>query len=170
MKPKLLRRLDREELLRLLIKCVSEKEILQNQLAEKDNEILALQNQIENHLPSAGSLASEALNLNHVFENAQSAADQYLDEIEQMKSKCEQSCAELWTRANNEASALIEEAKRQADELKEKTKEQCEQLQLIAERDSKQNWNELNAKLEQLSECCNDLRSKLDSRKKGYKL
>lgn len=72
-----LKKLSRAELLELLLDANRENERLRKQL-EKVNALLADKTiQIEN----AGSIAEAALALNGVFETAQKAAEQYLENI-----------------------------------------------------------------------------------------
>lgn len=72
-----LRKLNRRELLELLIEQEQEVERLQAalQVAEKRTQSREIK------LDKAGSIAEAALMLNGVFEAAQAAADQYLDNI-----------------------------------------------------------------------------------------
>ena len=72
-----LRRLSRRELLELLIEQGKKAERLQEQLDEANAKLLSREIQVA----SAGSIAEAALRLNHIFEDAQAAADQYLENI-----------------------------------------------------------------------------------------
>lgn len=168
MTAKSLKHFNREALLRLLIECATEKEILQKRLNEKENELVCQQQQAAtNSTLSAGSLATEALHVHHIFEAAQETADQYLDEIKKMKDACETSCSEAIMTAQIKANAILEEAQNQADTLKEQTAEQCNQLQLIAEHNAVHNWTNLNKRLDQVSESLTELLSIKTPQKKG---
>ena len=72
-----LRRLSRRELLELLIEQGKKAERLQEQLDEANAKLLSREIQVA----SAGSIAEAALRLNHIFEDAQAAADQYLESV-----------------------------------------------------------------------------------------
>ena len=77
MTDKELRKLRRGELLEMLLEQTKENERLKKQLAD-------LKAQLENReiiLKRSGSIAEAALKLNGVFEAAQKAADQYLENI-----------------------------------------------------------------------------------------
>ena len=78
MTEKELRRLNRRELLELLIEQGKKVNQLQAQLDEANAKLESRQIL----LASAGSIAEAALKLNHIFEDAQAAADQYLENIE----------------------------------------------------------------------------------------
>ena len=80
MKEKELRKLSRAELLELLVTQGQELERVKQQLAEQ---IQVNQNR-EIMLSQAGNIAEAALALNGVFEAAQKAADQYLENIQMM--------------------------------------------------------------------------------------
>jgi len=72
-----LRKLNRMELLELLLEARRENEQLREQLKATEELLNSRTIEIEN----AGSIAEAALALNGVFEAAQKAADQYLDNI-----------------------------------------------------------------------------------------
>lgn len=75
-----LKKLSRAELLELLLEESRENERLRGQL-KKAKELLASKTiKIEN----AGSIAEAALALNNVFEAAQKAADQYLENVRRL--------------------------------------------------------------------------------------
>ena len=78
-----LRKLSRRDLLELLMSQGRELEALR---AELDQAIAALENR-KIHLDQAGSIAEAALRLNGVFEAAQAAADQYLENIRRLNGK-----------------------------------------------------------------------------------
>lgn len=79
MTDKELRRLNRGELLELLLSRMEENEKLRQQLARADAALAERRVAIDN----AGSLAEAALKLNGVFEAADQAAKQYLENLQQ---------------------------------------------------------------------------------------
>lgn len=72
-----LRKLSRAELLELLLESRQENESLRKQLEEEKELLASKAIKIEN----VGSIAEAALALNGVFEAAQQAADQYLENV-----------------------------------------------------------------------------------------
>ena len=74
--------MSRRELLELLIEQGKKVDQLQEQLDEANARLKSRQIQIA----SAGSIAEAALQLNHIFEDAQAAADQYLENV---KARCD---------------------------------------------------------------------------------
>lgn len=85
MDEKQLRRLRRIDLMELLLSQAQEIESLQERVIEleeklKNREILMVE---------AGSIAEAALKLNKVFESAQAAADQYLENVGRLADKAD---------------------------------------------------------------------------------
>ena len=72
-----LRKLGRRELLTLLLEVSKENELLRDQLSNAQRRLANR----EIRLSHSGSIAEAALRLNGVFEAAQAAADQYLDNM-----------------------------------------------------------------------------------------
>ncbi len=77
MTKKELKRMSRLELLELLLEIDQENE----RLREENARLTAQWNTRQIKLEKAGSIAEAALALNHIFEDAQAAADQYLESI-----------------------------------------------------------------------------------------
>lgn len=75
-----LKRLNREMLLEMLLEQSKEVEQLKRQNQKLTEQLKSRQIIIE----KAGSIAEAALELNQIFETAQMAADQYLENVRQM--------------------------------------------------------------------------------------
>lgn len=82
MTDKEIRRLKRSEILELMIEQSDEIEELKKKLKEAEDK-LAKRTVI---LEKAGSIAEAALALNHIFEDAQKAADQYLENVKRIQT------------------------------------------------------------------------------------
>lgn len=83
MNEKEFRHLSRRELVDIIYE-------LEKKIDEKNAEIEDLRKQLEDRrirINKAGSIAEASLALNKVFEDAQKAADQYVDEIRQIKEE-----------------------------------------------------------------------------------
>lgn len=80
-----LRRMSRSELLEMLIQQMEENERLKEQLKIMQEELSERRIKIE----SAGSLAEAALMLNGVFQAADQAAKQYLENVKMMAGEKE---------------------------------------------------------------------------------
>ena len=101
-----LRKLKRGDLLELLVEQGRELDALQLRLhkAEKALEDRRIQ------LDEAGSIAQAALQLNGVFEAAQTAADQYLESVRQQSRDVEALCARMEVEAREKADRIVAEA------------------------------------------------------------
>ena len=127
-----LKRLSRKDLLELLISQGRERDALQSRL-EKTRD--ALQER-QLRIAEAGSLAEAALQLNGVFEAAQAAAGQYLDNLRFRSQQVEEDCAKreaACIKRETESKEMInrqrEEAARAAKELEEETQQRCRKLE-----------------------------------------
>lgn len=101
-----LRRLSRGELLEMLIALTDENEKLKENLARAEARLGERQIAID----KAGSLAEAALSLNGIFQDAEAAARQYLENIEQLSGRQEAICQELLAQAEREADEIKREA------------------------------------------------------------
>lgn len=102
MKDKKLRRMNRHELLELLLVQTQETERLQEQL-EKAEAMLSERNL---HIQEAGDLAQAVLVINGVMEAAQASAQQYLDNIIAMEEETRIKCEKLISDAQKEAERI----------------------------------------------------------------
>ena len=113
MTDKELRKLTRAELLELLLVQTREIDRLNNQLE-------AMQQQMENRqiaLSQAGNIAEAALQLNRVFEAAQAAADQYLQNIMSPASDIQKRCDDMLAEARQQREELLQDARTHACEV-----------------------------------------------------
>ncbi len=77
-----LRRMSRSELIEVIYALEQD-----NQSLQKENEKLRSElNDKDIRIATSGSIAEAALSLNHIFEDAQAAADQYLSSIKNAQS------------------------------------------------------------------------------------
>ena len=106
MTDKELRRLSRSELLEMLIAQVEENDQLKNRLELAEAQLRDRKIAINN----AGSLAEAALSLNGVFQAAEAAAQQYLENIERISSQQDVICRDLKEQAEKEAAEIRQEA------------------------------------------------------------
>ena len=105
MTEKELKRLNRQELLEVLLAQSKKIDRLQKQLNEAKEKVT----EREVKISEAGSIAEASLVLNHIFTDAQNAADQYLDNIRLMHKQAEKELAA--------AKAIRERAEAGADDF-----------------------------------------------------
>lgn len=120
MTDKELRHLNRRELLEILVDISRSNE----ELKQENAELKARIEDRELRCSEAGSLAEAAFRLNGVFEAAQAAADQYLENVKNTDSICarkqqeaEENAAAILNEARARARAVVEEAEKKAQEL-----------------------------------------------------
>ena len=108
MTSKELRRLSRADLLELLLAQTRETETLKKKLQEAEEELENRRFRMSN----AGSLAEAMVEINNVMAAAQSAADQYLENIAAMEAETRQKCEKMLQAAAQEARKILENANR----------------------------------------------------------
>ncbi len=121
MTDKELKHLSRSGLLEMLLAQVEENKKLKMQLN-------SMQTQLDNRrivMNEAGSIAEAALQLNGVFEAAQNAAAQYLENIRQLSDKGEDICRRMEEEAKKKADAIRAEA----DSYSHQVRSQADQYQ-----------------------------------------
>lgn len=103
MTEKELRKLNRYELLEMLLAQGKKVERLERELAEANEKL----NERQQILASSGTMAEAALRLNRVFEAADNAADEYLNNIKLIADS-------LISDARRKAAHIISDAKKQS--------------------------------------------------------
>ena len=102
------KRLSRADLLELLRGQTRETETLKKKLQEAEEELENRRFRMSN----AGSLAEAMVEINNVMAAAQSAADQYLENIAAMEAETRQKCEKMLQAAAQEARKILENANR----------------------------------------------------------
>ena len=129
MTDKELRGLSRAELLQMLIDLSKQNEMLKNKVAELQEQLNDRTIKIE----KAGSIAEASLAINGIFEAAEAAAAQYLENMEQCEARyqakqreAEECAAEILSIARTTASKLTAEAQQNAQQMTENAKAESE--------------------------------------------
>lgn len=133
MTDKELKKLSRAELLEMLIAQSKRADELQEKLEKAEAELNSRQLKVD----EAGSIAEASLRLNGVFEAAQAASEQYLDNIRLLQERQEEICAKRDAESKEEAERLL------AD-----TKESCDKMLTEAKQASESYWAEVSERLE----------------------
>lgn len=155
MTEKELRKLSRQELLEMLLEQSKKAEQLETELAQaktslKDRSII---------LEEAGSIAEASLRLNGVFEAAQQACQQYIDDVRAMYERQKAVCAKMESESQAKAKQTVAEAhkrrddmesdaKTKADEILKQATEEAEALTSKAKEESQRYWEEVSTKLD----------------------
>lgn len=128
-----LKKLNRAELLEMLLIQTGEVERLQKELEETKDKLADQQLQVAN----AGSIAEAALQVNGVFETAQLAANQYLDNIRQLEQDVRQEC-----------DRMLQETQAECTRLKEETARECRSRVKRAEIEASLFWESIRNKIQ----------------------
>lgn len=143
-----LKKLNRRELLELLLKQSTEIQSLQEQLRRSEAALADRRLRID----QAGSIAEASLQLNGIFEAAQAACQQYTENIQQLSQRQEELCARMDRESRERAAAIVAEAEEKSRQLEQETQTHCQQLLAQAEAESQAYWDEVSAKLQAFSD------------------
>lgn len=113
MTDKELRRLSRSELLEMLIAQTEENSQLKIRLEQAEAQLRDRRIEID----KAGSLAEAALSLNGVFQAAEAAAQQYLENIQRISSQQDTICRSLKEKAEKETAQIRQEAQAYSEKV-----------------------------------------------------
>ena len=105
MTDKELRKLNRSALLEMLVEQSRENDRLRAQV----DELQRLLSDRQLKINQAGSIAEASLQLNQVFEAAQQAAEQYLENIRSLSGRQEQVCQQIKARPHSTVGAILPE-------------------------------------------------------------
>lgn len=128
-------------------------ELLIKQCEENDRlkqELEAMRKELEDRrisLEQTGSIAEASLQINGVFEAAQKAADQYLENIRAVYAGQQ----EGYARMEEESRAICEQKKAETEQycrqLEQGTKEKCSRLVADAQQQSQLYWEEASKRI-----------------------
>lgn len=144
MTEKELKRLSRTDLLEMLIDQSAELQALRERCAAAE-EALAKRNM---DLGQAGSIAEAALRVNGVFEAAQAAAEDYLENIRELSERQETVVAQMERESQEKAGQLLIQAEMRCKKMEADTKIQCAEMQAKAKAEAQVYWDEVKEKLD----------------------
>ena len=149
-----MKKLRRDELLEMLIEQTKRKDELEVKLAQAEEKL----NSREIDVREAGTLAEAALQLNAIFEAADAAASQYLENVRAMAGR-QRSDASVTPDTGDLAADTQEQAERQLAEVAEKcrameeeTRQKCEAMTAKAKKEADAYWTEVSRRIEQYLE------------------
>lgn len=142
-----LRRLKRKDLLEILLEQSKENEDQRVLIAVQKQKILHLEERLLDKridIAESGTMAEAALKLNGVFEAAQAAAQQYLDNLKNTDERC----LAMENETKKQCDAMKEETARKCAQAEADTKNKCEELDRQTKEAVEKRWDELSEKLE----------------------
>ena len=95
-----------------LIEVIYQLQLQIDKLNEDNKALEEALNDKRLRIGNAGNLAEAALEMNNCFENAQKAADQYLNEIIAIRDETEAERQRILIKARDDAAEIVAEAKR----------------------------------------------------------
>lgn len=146
MTEKELKKLSRADLLELLIEQSGEVKQLRSWLNQAETQLVSRQLAVAD----AGSIAEAALRVNGVFEAAQAAAEQYLENIQDLYQRQEKICAQMERQCQERIDRMLADAQQKCAAMEAETKARCEAMLAGAEAESQAQWEEILRELENL--------------------
>ena len=140
MTEKELRAMSKAQLIEKVTNLAREKDELSERIEKLTSQLKEAREKASSHasvIGNAGSIAEAALALNGVFEAAQAAANQYVEEVARLRGEQEAASA-----------ALLEETRQKCREMEIGTQRRCDEMFRAAREESSQNWNTLARQLE----------------------
>lgn len=126
-----LQKLKRSDLFELLLEQSKTIDNLKLQLQEKDGMLSSLNKKLEERnidVKEAGTIAEAAFKLNGVYEAAEKAAQQYLENLKELQNRKRTTMSEKEAEIENRCMALIKETQERCILMKESTVKECEDL------------------------------------------
>lgn len=142
-----LKKLSRNDLLQMLLEQSKEVQSLRERLAAAE---AALQDRTI-AIDKAGSIAEASLQLNGVFQAAQAACQQYMDNISNLSQRQEEVCARMEAESRQRAEQMIADAQRQKEATERETQQYCAELVEKAKAESQLYWDSVSQKLDAFS-------------------
>lgn len=134
MTDKELQKLKRSELLEILLEQSREAGDLRERISALYEENASMQAKLEDRrikIEKAGTLAEASLLINGVLESAQSAAQQYLDNLQDLYDREEVNCEKKEAETEAYVSKLMEDTKRKCEELEKTTADKCASMTFV---------------------------------------
>lgn len=131
---KAVQRLRRGDLLEILIEQSRENETLREQVESMNGEIDELHKKLADRkikIDKAGTLAEASLSLNGVFDAAQEAAQQYLENLQDLYEREAKTVEMKEARVKEISRQMLDETKRKCDELIRTTEDECSAMLAI---------------------------------------
>lgn len=124
MNAKELKRLSRRDLLEILLEQSKQMQQLRKELNETRDKLTSRELELE----EAGSIAEAAMRVNGVFEAAQAASQQYVDNIKRLSQRQEAICQEMERACCQKIKKRLEETEKTRADMLAETQKQCAEI------------------------------------------
>jgi hypothetical protein len=136
-----LHKLSRKELLELMLEQSRQLDELREQLRQAQEQLTSRRLLLN----KAGSIAEAALQVNRVFEAAQAAAEQYLENVQTLSGRQAEVCQQLADESQKKAEALLRETQARCQTMEAQTRAKCEAMTRQAKEEANQAWQQAQA-------------------------
>jgi len=138
------KKLTRADLLEMLIEQQKQVESLQEKLSAAEEKLASRQILLDN----AGSIAEASLQLSGIFEAAQTACQQYTENIQMLSERQSEVCRKIQAESEEKAAKLIADAEAKAILMTLEGKQKYTEMVAQAEKESKEYWESVSTRLE----------------------
>lgn len=163
-----LQRLNRKDLLEIMVEQGRELEALKKELNEAKE---ALQSR-EIALDEAGSIAVAALQINGIFEVAQAASQQYIENIKKLNERQTAICAQREAESREKAGRILKDVAEKCREMEAGVQrrcelqemechKKCERMEAEAKQSAEAYWQEVSKRLQSFYETHQELKKLL---------
>lgn len=173
-----LQHLKRADLLEILIEQSRENEALKNKLSNTEGKVAELQTKLDDRtikIEKAGTLAEATFLINGVIESSQMAAQQYLDNLEELynreavnctqkEAETEEYCSKLLMDAKLHSENLVQAAEEKCTEITENAEQLCKSMLTRAEEECKTLEEDTRKRCEELEEKANAVYAETERR------
>ena len=139
---------------------------------EYEKEIAALKKDLEHAqaalesrqiaIDEAGSIAMAALQINGVFEAAQAASQQYIENIRCLNDRQTSICAQRDAESKAEQERRLQETSAKCEQMEYLSKKKCEEMEAEAKQKSEAYWTEVSRRLQSFYENHQELKKLLN--------
>ena len=152
MTEKEVRKLGRRDLLEMLLVQARELEDVKRQLSEKTRELEAASTAPRTtsdpaEPETAGSIAEAALQLNGLFELAQAAGQQYVENVRRLSDRQDAICARRDAESMAKSDEMLRATREKCRAMEQETRRRCAALEAEAKQRADDYWQEVSHRL-----------------------
>ena len=155
-----LKKLHRSDLLELLLAQEKENERLRGRVEQLEAQLTDRKIALE----KAGSIADASIQLHGVFQAAQDAAAQYLENIQRLSEEQQETCKKLEDESRRSAEQRLAESEEACLRMEAETQKKCQEMLASAEAGAQRYWIEAQQRMAEYCAAHEELKRFLGSR------
>lgn len=161
--------LKRSELLEIMLDMSRENDALKLQQEDYEQRIANMKLELEKRhiaIKEAGSIAEASLRLNGVFDSAQSAAEQYLENLQELYEQKKAGLCRKEEELAKRCSDMVAQTQEKCNQMEEETIKRCKMLEDKAKEAVDKRWEDLAKRLEAFynqKDSAEEIRATVDS-------